>query len=210
MAKLSLTALLLMAGSIGSAQQVLILTSGVQIQGKYAGGDANTVDFLDQHGDRHSYPTYDIKDLVFNLPAAPPDAKDYPDKDVEPAVGWVRYKMLPAGTEIAVETAQALDTRDTGKDQPYLGSINEDVRDSTGNVVIPKGSAAHLVFPHGDDQGKIILRSVSLNGQRYLLGAVASEGNPPGTQLITRRNEPKVAPATVLRFRLDQPVYLYQ
>jgi hypothetical protein len=122
----------------------------------------------------------------------------------------VRYKMLPAGTEITVATTQAVDTVNIGKDEPYLGSINEDVRDSTGNVVIPKGSAAHLVFPHGDDQGKIILRSVSLNGQRYLLGAVASAGNPPGTQLVTRSNEPKVAPATVLRFRLDQPVYLYQ
>ena len=45
--------LILIAGSLAFAQQVLLLTNGTQLQGRYAGGNAGTVEFLDQQGGRH-------------------------------------------------------------------------------------------------------------------------------------------------------------
>ena len=57
--------LLLIAGSMAFAQQVLTLTTGTQLQGRYVGGDANTIKFLDQQGSRHKINISQIQSLVF-------------------------------------------------------------------------------------------------------------------------------------------------
>jgi hypothetical protein len=42
--------LLLAATAIARSQQVLVLTSGTQLEGRYDGGKADTVDFIDEQG----------------------------------------------------------------------------------------------------------------------------------------------------------------
>ena len=94
--------LLLIAGSLALAQQVLTLTSGAQLQGRYAGGKANTIEFIDQQGSRHKIDISQIQSLVFTGPLPPPMAptgavsydpnspasgfaeRGYVDSDVEP------------------------------------------------------------------------------------------------------------------------------
>jgi len=49
------TCLLLFGGCTVYAQQVLLLNSGTRIEGRYDGGKADTVYFIDEHGNRHKF-----------------------------------------------------------------------------------------------------------------------------------------------------------
>ncbi len=271
-------ALLLMAGSVAFAQQVLILTTGAQVQGRYVGGDDNTIKFLDQQGSRHKFPISQVQSLVFTGPlpaAAVPSAytpvsyepgnpaspnfaeRGYVDADVQPKAGWSRTSTIPASAEILVRTIDPIDVRRPDPRQHFLASIDRDVLDSNGNVAIPRGSLAHLIARDvGNGEIAIDLRSVNVNGKRYILnsenitdvktrdglgankrtakfvggtallgtvlgaiagggrgaaiGALAGGAAGAGTQVLTRGPKLNVPSETVLSFRLDHPVYLYQ
>ncbi len=268
--------LLLIAGSLAFAQQVLLLNSGTQLQGRYAGGKANTIEFIDQQGARHKIDISQIQSLVFSGPLPPPmpsaatpvsydpnaatpsfAERGYVDGDVEPKAGWSRSLTLPAGTEISVRTIDSIDVRRPDPRQHFLASIERDVLDSDGRVAIPRGSSARLIAHDvGNGEIAIDLRSVSVNGKRYLLnstnitgvhtrdglgankrtgkfvgggallgtvlgaiagggrgaaiGAVAGGAAGAGTQVLTRGPKLNIPSETVLSFRLDQPVALYQ
>ncbi len=269
------SALLLIAGSLAFAQQVLLLTSGVQLQGRYAGGKSNKIEFIDQQGARHKFNISQIQSLVFSGPLPPanvpttytsydPNAaaptfaeRGYVDADVEPPAGWNRSSTIPTGAEIMVRTIDRIDVRKPDPRQHFLASIDRDVLDSNGNVAIPRGSLAHLIAHDvGNGEIAIDLRSVSVNGKRYILnstnitgvhtrdglgankrtgefvgggallgtvlgaiagggrgaaiGALAGGAAGAGTQVLTRGPKLQIPSETVLSFRMDQPVYLYQ
>jgi hypothetical protein len=270
--------LLLIAGSLAFAQQVLMLTTGTQLQGRYVGGNENTVKFLDQQGSVHKINISQIQSLTFSgplpTPAAVPSAysyssyappatapgfaeRAYVDSDVEPAGGWNRTSTIPAATEIQVRNIDAIDVRRPDPRQHFLASIERDVLDSNGVVAIPRGASAHLIARDvGNGEIAINLRSVSVNGKRYILnssnitgvqtrdglgankrtakfvggtallgtvlgaiagggrgaaiGALAGGAAGAGTEVLTRGPKLNIPSETVLSFRLDQPVYLYQ
>jgi len=263
--------ILLIAGSLAFAQQVLLLTTGTQLQGRYTGGDENTIKFIDQQGSRHKFNVSQIQSLVFSGPlpsstdasynpsaAAPTLAeRGYVDPDVEPKAGWSRTSSIAAGTEIMVRTIDTIDVRRPDPRQHFLASIEKDVLDSDGRLAIPRGSSAHLIAHDvGNGEIAIDLRSVSANGKRYILnsanitgvrtrdglggnkrtgefvgggallgtvlgaiagggrgaaiGALAGGAAGAGTQVLTRGPKLHIPSETVLSFRLDQPVYLYQ
>jgi hypothetical protein len=272
--------LLLMAGSLAFAQQVLLLTTGTQLQGRYTGGDANTIKFIDQQGNRHKFQISQIQSLVFSgpLPTMTPSPasaattytsyepsagsatfaeRGYVDSDAEPKAGWSRTSSIPAGTEILVRTLDTIDVRRPDPRQHFLASIEQDVLNSDGRIAIPRGASAHLIAHDvGNGDIAIDLRSVSVNGKRYLLnslnitgvhtrdgigankrtgafvgggailgtvlgaiagggkgaaiGALAGGAAGAGTQVLTRGPKLHIPTETVLSFRLDQPVYLYQ
>ena len=263
--------LLLVAGTMARAQQVLVLTTGTRIEGRYDGGKADEVFFIDEHGSRHKFNIAGIQSLTFHPPtpaaasdgyapeAVPPrfGERGYADSDEAPAAGWSRYAVLPAGTEIVVRTIDPINVRHPNPRQQFLASIDRDVVDANGNVVIPKGSPAHLIAHDvGDGEIAVDLRSVSVNDHRYILnseiltnvrareglganrrtakflgsgallgtviGAIAGGGKGAaigaltggaagaGTQVLTRGPALDIPSETVLRFRLDRPLYLYQ
>jgi hypothetical protein len=270
-------ALLLLAGSAAFAQQVLILTTGAQVQGRYVGGDADNIKFLDQQGSRHKFPISQVQSLVFTgqLPAAavpsayspvsydpnaaPPNfgERGYVDADAEPRTGWSRTSTIPASAEILVRTIDPIEVRRPDPRQHFLASIDRDVLDSNGSLAIPRGSLAHLIARDvGNGEIAIDLRSVNVNGKRYILnsenitnvktkdglgankrtakfvggtallgtvlgaiagggrgaaiGALAGGAAGAGTEVLTRGSKLHVPSETVLSFRLDHPVYLYQ
>jgi hypothetical protein len=266
--------LLVMGAGLALAQQVLLLNTGMQIQGRYDGGDAHTVRFIDRHGDRHRFDISEIQSLVFSgpLPSATPTAyngydpnstapqfaeRGYADPDGEPRSGWNRMGTIPPGADILVRTIDRIDVRHAEPRRHYLASIERDIRDSNGHVVIPRGSSAHLIVHdvgHGDIA--IDLRSVRVNGRRYILnseniteahpreglgankrtgkfvggsalvgtiigaiagggkgaaiGALAGGAAGASAQVLTRGRALHIPPETVLSFRLDHPVHLYQ
>jgi hypothetical protein len=156
-----------------------------------------------------------------------------------------------------VSTIDRIDVRHADPRQHFLATVANDIRDSSGNVVIPRGSTAHLIAQEvGGGEIALDLRSVSVNGQRYvlnsedmtsahpreglgangrtgkfvggsallggILGAVAGGGKGAAigalaggaagasAEVLTRGPALKIPPETTLRFRLDQPVYLYR
>jgi hypothetical protein len=94
---------------------------------------------------------------------------------LSPALVSQAKKVVPSGTELKVRTDQAINVKSTSTtNNLYPGTVNKDVLDSSGQVVIPKGSSAQLAaVKAGDkkDQVALDLHSVTINGKRYLVTA---------------------------------------
>src|SRR5262252_4025212 len=98
-------------------------------------------------------------------------------------------QMVPQGTNIKVRTDSAIPAKPPANAK-YTATVSDDVTDSSGNVVIPRGSRATLVAVPNDD-GKdttLDLRSVRVNGQRFLLEAKGKSGSsaPGGLGMNSR------------------------
>lgn len=85
-------------------------------------------------------------------------------------------RTLASGTELAVRTNEAIDSSTSTDGRTYSASIAQDVVDSNGNVVIPKGSDAQLVVKSATGGGvagssslTLDLQSVMVNGQRFMV-----------------------------------------
>lgn len=98
------------------------------------------------------------------------------------AVGANAQQNLPQGTEIKVRTDTSIPAKPAANAH-YTASVIQDVKDGSGNILIPRGARARLVAVPSDD-GKdtnLDLRSVSMNGRPYLLEAAGqSSGGAPG------------------------------
>jgi len=86
------------------------------------------------------------------------------------------WTVLPAGTSISVRTDQDINSQNAAEGRSFPASIVQDVVDSTGNVVIPRGTPATLVVRRVTEGGTLSsgnyvldLESVSVNGHRYVV-----------------------------------------
>ncbi len=99
--------------------------------------------------------------------------------------------VLPQGSEIKVRTDTAIPAKPS-IGTSFAASVADDVKDNTGQVVIPRGSRAQLVA-ESTDNGKdtaLDLRSVTVNGRRYLLespGTNKSSGSGLGANKRTAK-----------------------
>jgi len=85
---------------------------------------------------------------------------------------------LPQGNEIKVRTDTAIPAKPPANAR-YTASVSNDVRDNSGAVAIPRGARAQLVAvptPDGKDTN-LDLRSVTINGQKYLLATSSTKGS---------------------------------
>jgi hypothetical protein len=282
----SFAASVLIGGLLGAApavaQQTLILNGGQVMHGRYDGGNADTIFFIDEHGNRNRFNISEIQDLRFSgqsaeryesapamMPPAgyPPPAAQYnpqsapagrySDQDTPANNNWNRSATIPAGSEMVVRTVDRIDSSAADPNRRFYATMERDVRDSSGNIVIPRGAPAHLVVrPAGEGRVAIDLRSVNVNGQRFVLdtadltnarereglgansrtgkyvgggailggilgaavgggtgalvGAAAGAGAGAAAEVATSGPRVHIPSETVLRFRLDHPVYLYQ
>jgi hypothetical protein len=97
--------------------------------------------------------------------------------------------VLPQGSEIKVRTDAAIPAKPVANAR-YTATVSNDVADSTGAVVIPRGARAQLVaVPTSDGKDtNLDLRSVTVNGQRYLLETQgATNSSAPGGLGVNQR-----------------------
>lgn len=89
--------------------------------------------------------------------------------------------VLPSGTEIKVRTDTAIPAKPAANAK-YAGTIANDVTDSSGAVLIPRGAKAQLVaIPTSDGKDtNLDLRTVTVNGKSYLLTTNTSQSSAPG------------------------------
>lgn len=79
-------------------------------------------------------------------------------------------RSVPAGAEVVVRTNEAIDAKKASDGKIYTASIDKDVQDDTGRVVIPKGSPADLIVRStADNELSLDLEAVNVNGRRYLV-----------------------------------------
>jgi hypothetical protein len=97
------------------------------------------------------------------------------------AVSAQAQQNLPSGTEIKVRTDTAIPAKPAA-DSRYSASVSDDVKDASGNVLIPRGSRARLVaVPSNDGKDTTLdLRSVTVNGTPYLIQAAGAGSGTPG------------------------------
>ena len=186
-AALSLVAV---GGAFG--QQTVVLNDGTRIQGRYDGGSSDKVLFIDEGGNSHRFNTSDIQAVIFNHPQQdtfPPSGnahnnyppppvsqnfaeRGYDDSDRPHDTDWNRAGKLSIGTEIVVRTIDRIDVRKANSGQRFLATVENDIRDAEGHLVIPQSSSAHLVATDvGGGDIAIDLRSVNVSGQRFVLNA---------------------------------------
>jgi hypothetical protein len=88
-------------------------------------------------------------------------------------------QTLQSGTEIKVRTDSAIPAK-PAPNSKYTASVSNDVTDSSGNVVIPRGARAKLVAEANGDDTNLDLRSVTVNGKRYQLTSQDRSSSPDG------------------------------
>jgi hypothetical protein len=96
-------------------------------------------------------------------------------------LGQTRH-VLTAGSEIKVRTDRPIPAKPASNAR-FSASVSDDVRDSSGEVVIPRASRAQLVAvptSNGKDTN-LDLRAVTVSGRRYVLAEQnAGKSSAPG------------------------------
>lgn len=107
------------------------------------------------------------------------DAEHAHEHHYHPARSSVTTKTytVPAGAEISVRNEETIDSSHAAEGQIYAAEVTKDVRDSAGDVVIPRGANAAIVIKSASRGGHfrgasdlvMDLASVSVDGQQYQL-----------------------------------------
>lgn len=81
---------------------------------------------------------------------------------------------LPAGTEIAIQTNEAIDSKTARVGQTFNAQVVQDVMGRSGEVLVPKGSDATLAIRQvssggttGSSEIALDLNSLTVGGRRY-------------------------------------------
>lgn len=110
--------------------------------------------------------------------AAPPPAAEQVDRPHPSAASiTTRTHNLTVGTEIAVLNQETIDSGKAVEGQRFAAEVVHDVKDSDGDVVIPRGANGQIVIRSASKGGKIRgaadlvldLDSVSVDGTQYRL-----------------------------------------
>ncbi len=88
-------------------------------------------------------------------------------------------QTLPKDSEIKVRTDTAIPAKPPANAK-YTASVSNDVTESSGAIVIPKGSRAQLVAVTNGNDTTLDLRSVTVEGKRYLLTTQVKSSAPGG------------------------------
>jgi len=97
------------------------------------------------------------------------------------AVAQAATTTLPSGTKVKVRTDTAIPAK-PAVGSAYTGTVSHDVTNSSGQVLIPRGSKVRLVTEYSSDKKDTILdlRSVTINGKRYNMTAPGSSTGKQG------------------------------
>jgi hypothetical protein len=79
---------------------------------------------------------------------------------------------VPRGTEITVRTDETIDAKYPTNSRIYRATVDRDVLDRAGSIIIPRGSPAELILRDVSDRDLVVdLESVVVGGRRYMLDA---------------------------------------
>jgi hypothetical protein len=86
------------------------------------------------------------------------------------------YTTIPSGTQLAIRTNEAIDSRNATAGQRFSAVMAGDVFDRSGALVIPKGSDADLVIRSTGGSDLVLdVDSIVVAGQRYVVSTADFE-----------------------------------
>lgn len=156
-----------LAGFALSAQaDSLILKNGTRYNGSFISGDRNAIRFDTGNGAQRRFYVRDIQSLQFGAPAALNSSGSTSSTN----------RLLPAGTQLGVRVNETIDSNTATEGRTYSATVDRDVLDTSGTVVIPRGSDAQLVIREvsgggtfGSSELVLDLQSITLGGQSYFV-----------------------------------------
>lgn len=159
----------------------LILRDGTVIRGEFIGGTSRQITFQDESGMRRQFDLDQVQTIDFNRMESPAGAYDRGDAYRAGQPGYAEqhyWTVVPGGTEIAVRTDQNINSNNAAEGQTFPASIQRDIVDASGNIVIPRGSPAQLAIRRIDQGGTLNngyfvldLDSVQVNGRWHHIAA---------------------------------------
>ena len=171
--------------AVTASGETVILRNGTRYEGTLiAASSKSGVTFKDRKGVRHHFAVKDVQSIEFGSPAKvtsptatqATSAANVAGSAAAQATSAASVRTIPSGTEIAVRTNEAIDSKTAAVGQKFSALIDQDVLDSSGSVAIPKGSAAELVIRKATGgtvttSSDLVLdvESVTLAGTRYVV-----------------------------------------
>jgi hypothetical protein len=153
----------------------LILNDGSRHEGTLQSATASYVSFR-ENGKTSRYSRSRIQSIEFSGTSAT-SYNDQPSSSTyrHSSTGSRSSVTLPAGSEIVVMPNENIDSANANEGQSFSADVAEDVRNSAGTIIIPKGSEAELVLRKVASQGTVSgaselvldLQSLRVNGRRY-------------------------------------------
>jgi hypothetical protein len=180
MRKWALIALISMTPLAVSAAQ-LILRDGTVVRGAFIGGTSRQITFQDERGARRQFDLGQVQSISFDRMESPAGASNGDAyRTGPPASGGEEHywAVIPAGTELAVRTDEGINSNYGFEGRTFTGTIQRDIVDTNGNVVVPRGSPAQLVIRQVQQGGTLNngyfvldLEAVQVNGRWHHLAA---------------------------------------
>lgn len=94
---------------------------------------------------------------------------------------WAESNIIPSGTKLTVRTNETIDSKTAQAGQTFSAVIDKNVTDSSGAILVPKGSGAELVIRKASSGGTVgtselvlDLQSITVNGRRYMISTPES------------------------------------
>jgi len=94
---------------------------------------------------------------------------------------------LPAGAEIRVRADEQITADANNVGHSYSGKVSQDVNDSSGKVVIPKGSTAELKTIANGSKVAVDLASVTVEGKKHTIEASSYKPGKVGANKTTAK-----------------------
>ena len=160
---------------LGLSAARLVLRDGTTVYGNFVSGTSQNIIFQDDNGVRRRFNLNQIQTLDFNEVNTSANrsynngANRYDNRPYQN--DWA---TLPAGTDISVRTDENIDSRSAVEGRLYPATLQRDILDPNGNILIPRGSRANLVIRQVNEGGTLSngnfvldLDSIEANGRRY-------------------------------------------
>jgi hypothetical protein len=158
--------------SCAALADTLTMNDGTTHDGTLVSATSRTVTFREGRT-LHHYSRSKIRSIALEPSAASESQSAASRYSETPSRNSV---SVPAGTEISVLTNQEINSKTTNQGQTFPADVAENVTNSAGQVVIPKGSEAELVIRNvnaggttGTSELALDLQSIKVGGRRYMV-----------------------------------------
>ena len=184
---------------LAAQSNTLVLRDGRTFSGRLVDGNSGTIAFEDNTGRQYRFRTGEVQSIQFNTDnrgyedrgtsdrAIPnrntsdrnaSDRSNASDRNNDTRRGnFNNARVLPSGTELSVRTTTTINSKDANDGQVFSASVDRDVLDSSGTILIPRGSPAELVIRAANGGGirnssNLVLdvQSVEVDGRRFMIG----------------------------------------
>ncbi len=158
------------------AADVITLRDGTRYTGTFVGSTGRVITFNPDDGAaQRTFSVNQVRSIEFDQTGLAQSGSQgvFGDRNTVGSTS-LAGRTIPAGTELQVRTAEQIQSESATSDRTYQASVVEDVRDTSGGVVIPRGSNADLVVREIKESGAVgsadlvlDLQSVTIGGNTY-------------------------------------------